>query len=66
MLKTKRKCPKCHSGFGIFKSSNKYIGKSRIICVNGDCDWSMNIIDWNKTYKCSQIKDNGFKNPEIE
>lgn len=37
-------CPKCNSRFGVILSSNK----SEVICFNGDCDFSMNIVEWNR------------------
>jgi hypothetical protein len=59
--KTKRKCPKCKSRFGVVLCKNIYIGKSEVLCFNGDCDFKMNITNWNTTYKRSQFKDSGFK-----
>ena len=59
--KSNRKCPKCKSRFGVFLSRNIYIGLSTVICFNGDCDWSMNILEWNNKYKRSQFTDSGYQ-----
>ena len=59
--KTNRKCPKCKSTFGVFLSKNIFKAKSEIICFNGNCDFTMNIVDWNARYKRSQFVDEGFE-----
>lgn len=53
--KTQRKCPKCKSRFGVFVSKNTDPNKSRVICFNGYCDFSMNINVWNDKYLHSQL-----------
>jgi hypothetical protein len=58
--KTKRKCPKCKSRFGVILAKNIYKGKSTVLCVNGDCHFSMNITEWNNKYTRSQFYDDGF------
>ena len=57
--KTKRKCPKCKSRFGVFLSQNIYKGRSEVICFFADCDWKTTITDWNNTYMRSQFRDSG-------
>lgn len=56
-------CPKCKNRiFGhVFLSNNIYKGKSNVICFNGDCDFKMNINEWNKHYPKLKFKDNGFE-----
>ena len=58
--KTKRKCPKCKSRFGVILTKNLNKVKSQVLCFNGDCDFKMNIMDWNKKYTRSQFKDSGY------
>ena len=53
---TKRKCPKCKSRFKVFVSKNLNPDNSRVICFNGDCDWSTTVTEWNQKYKRSQLK----------
>jgi len=57
---TNRKCPKCKSKFGVVLIKNLNKGKSQIICFNGNCDFKMNILEWNKKYTRSQFKDPGY------
>ena len=57
---TKRKCPKCKSRFGVVLTKNLNKGKSQVLCFNGDCDFKMNILEWNKRYTRSQFKDPGY------
>jgi len=64
--KMKRKCPKCKSRFGVILTKNIYKGKSEVLCVNGDCDFKMNIVEWNENYVRSQIVDSGFDIPKHE
>jgi len=52
-MKTKCKCPKCESRFGVIFTKNINKDKSQVICFNGDCDWKMSIADWNKKYNLS-------------
>lgn len=59
--KTTRKCPKCKSRFGVILTKNIYKGKSQVLCFNGNCDWKMNIVEWNNIYTRSQFIDSGFK-----
>lgn len=60
-LRTKRKCPKCKSRFGVFLSPNLYKDKSSVICFYANCNWSMSIAEWNKKYIRSKFIDPGFK-----
>lgn len=59
--KTNRKCPRCKSRFGVILTKNIYKGKSQVLCFNGDCDFKMNILEWNKKYTRSQFIDSGFE-----
>ena len=58
--KTRRKCPKCKSRFGVFLSKNLIKGKSQVICFNGYCDWKCSITEWNDKYKRSQFINTGI------
>ena len=58
-MKTKRICPKSKSRFGVILSKNMYEGASQVLCFNGDCNFKMNILEWNEQYP--KFIDNGFK-----
>ena len=61
MSRTKtRQCPKCKSRFGLILAKNLYKGKSTVMCVNGNCDFEMNIVAWNKKYPEQKFKDTGI------
>ena len=51
-----RKCPKCKSRFGLVLIYNLKKNKRDVLCVNGDCDFKMNIDEWNKKYKRSYLE----------
>ena len=48
--KTRRKCPKCQSRFGVALIKNINKSESQVLCFNGDCDFKINILEWNKKY----------------
>ncbi len=57
MKKLKILCPKCKDKtYGhLFLSKNIHKGESTVICFNGNCDFSMNISEWNNKTKNNRL-----------
>ena len=52
----KEKCPKCKSRFGLIVTSNFNDEKKQLMCVNGDCDWKINYLEYYNKKKLEELK----------